>query len=143
VAGLLSLLSETPKDQARAMKKHLQYWGAVYFLVLLAIAFNGVHAYYEVQHTISEAEMHHQVYSSTDSWNAWLQTTAENMQSELWQIGLFQGVMLLAWKHRWFKADAEDMERLEEKVDGLHKKMDSELRYWKWVSGKPIGKEDV
>lgn len=101
------------------MKKHAQYWGAVYALLALAFLFNGIHAYYEVEKAKAEAEMHQQPYDTTEAWNEWVRSTAENMQSELWQIGLFQGVMLLAFKHSWFKADAEDMERLEAKVDRL------------------------
>lgn len=126
------------------MKRHLQYWGAVYALIFLALVFNGVHAYYEVEKAQTEAQEHGQPYKSVDARNEWVRSTAENMQSELWQIGLFQGVMLLGFKHKWFRADAEDMERLEGKVDDLQKTLDSEIRYWKWDTGKgPMNKEDT
>jgi len=105
------------------VKKHFELWGAIYALMALALLFNGVHAYYEVETAESEAQDHGIPYDSTEAWNEWIRSTAENMQSELWQIGLFQGVMLLAMKHCWFKKDAEDMERLEAKVDAIAERL--------------------
>jgi hypothetical protein len=111
------------RGEKTGIARHLQHWGAVYALIALALIFNGVHAYYEVQHEISESAQHGRVYEPVEARNEWVRATAENMQSELWQIGLFQGVMLLAWKHRWFRADAEDIERIEKKIDELHERL--------------------
>lgn len=117
------------------MKRHLQYWGAAYFLIFLALIFNGVHAHYEVQHEVKDAQQHGQPYMSADGRDAWIRTTSENMQSELWQIGLFQAVFLLAMKHQWFRADAEDIEKLQDTMDEIKQKLEDEIRYWKWVTG--------
>lgn len=123
------------KDQsAGGVLQHFRFWGAVYFLIVLALIFNGVHAYYEIKHAEEELLRHGQAYTTYNGVADWIRTTAENMQSELWQIGLFQAVFLLAPKHQWFKADAEDMERLEGKVDELHRRLDEEIRYWKWIT---------
>jgi hypothetical protein len=45
-------------------------------------------------------------------------STLENWQSEWLQL-VFQAILLLGAKHLIFKVDAEDMERLEQKVDEI------------------------
>jgi len=54
----------------------------------------------------------------SEFWPQFWQSTFENWQSEWFQL-FVQAVVLLGMKHIMFKADAEDMERLEAKVDAL------------------------
>jgi len=51
-----------------------------------------------------------------EGWTRFWAATFENLQSE-WAQLVIQGALLLGAKHYLFKADAEDMERLEKKVD--------------------------
>lgn len=44
--------------------------------------------------------------------------TFENWQSEWLQL-IFQTILLLGAKHWLFKADAEDLERIEAKIDAI------------------------
>jgi hypothetical protein len=48
----------------------------------------------------------------------------ENWQSEWLQL-VFQAILLLGAKHWIFQVDAEDMERLEAKIDSLNERLDS------------------
>lgn len=88
------------------MTRHLRRWGAVYILALLfAGSWTG-------QALTMRAEI------AADGWAVFWAATFENWQSEWLQLVL-QGGLLLGAKHWLFKADAEDMERLEAKVDRL------------------------
>jgi hypothetical protein len=49
-------------------------------------------------------------------------STLENWQSEWFQL-IFQAILLLGAKHWLFQVDAQDMERLENKVDAIAKRM--------------------
>jgi hypothetical protein len=49
-------------------------------------------------------------------------STFENWQSEWLQL-IFQAILLLGMKHWLFQVDAEDMERLENKVDAIAEKV--------------------
>lgn len=85
---------------------HLKKWGAVYAtfaLFLLSWIAHGV--------SLSVAE------DGFDAAKFW-EGTFENWQSEFLQLG-WQGIAFLALKHVWFKKDAEDMERIEAKLDTL------------------------
>jgi hypothetical protein len=83
--------------------KHMRRWGAVYILTLLflgsfigqavvAIPQEGVRAF-------------------------WAEVLA-NHQSEWLQL-VFQAILLLGAKHWLFQVDAEDLERIEAKVDEI------------------------
>ena len=49
-------------------------------------------------------------------------STFENLQSEWFQL-IFQAILLLGMKHWLFQVDAQDMERLENKVDAIPEKV--------------------
>lgn len=88
------------------MKKHFQYWGVAYILLVLWIG-SWVGQAITMQPEIEK-----------EGWTVFWAATFENWQSEWLQL-LVQAIGLLALKHVIFKADAEDMERLEAKVDQL------------------------
>ncbi|WP_020386867.1 hypothetical protein [Kribbella catacumbae] len=54
-----------------------------------------------------------------------LASTFESWQSEWFQL-VFQTILLLGAKHIIFRVDAEDLERLEAKVDKLTTQLDRE-----------------
>lgn len=86
--------------------RHLRRWGAVYILVLLfAGSWFG-----QAVTMMPEIE--------SEGWGKFWASTFENWQSEWLQL-IFQAVLLLGAKHWLFKVDAEDMERLEGKIDRL------------------------
>jgi hypothetical protein len=100
------------------MGKHLRRWGAIY---LLAILFLGSWLGQFVAQLIevgNEARAHGEHFSMSEFWPQFLASTFENWQSEWFQL-FVQGVVLLGMKHLVFKADAEDMEKLEWKMDAL------------------------
>ncbi|MEV4287364.1 hypothetical protein AB0K40_17810 [Nonomuraea bangladeshensis] len=88
------------------MTRHLRRWGAVYILVLL---FAGSWAGQAVamQATIAE-----------EGWSEFWAASFENWQSEWLQL-VFQAVLLLGAKHWLFRVEAEDLERIEAKLDQL------------------------
>jgi hypothetical protein len=51
-------------------------------------------------------------------WGEFWAATFENWQSEWLQL-VFQAVLLLGAKHWLFQVDAEDLERIEAKLDNL------------------------
>ena len=57
-----------------------------------------------------------------DYLTGFLASTLENWQSEWLQL-VFQAVLLLGAKHLIFRVDAEDLERLEAKVDQINRKL--------------------
>lgn len=82
--------------------KHLKRFGAIY---ILAALFLGSWLGQAIAMSNEPAR---------EFWGA----TFENWQSEWLQL-VFQGIFLLALKHQLFKADSEDAERLEAKIDKL------------------------
>jgi hypothetical protein len=86
--------------------KHFRRWGAVYLLVLLFLGSWGG------QLLTMQPMIEQEGYA--EFWAA----TFENWQSEWLQL-VFQAVLLLAAKHWLFQADAEDIERIEGKLDRL------------------------
>ncbi|HUR27530.1 MAG TPA: DUF6766 family protein [Planctomycetota bacterium] len=100
------------------MKRHFRRWGAVYILTVLFLGS------WVGQFFTQLAEFRQQVAAQGEpfAWSPYLATffsaTFENWQSEWLQL-LVQAVLLLAMKHLIFRADAEDMERLQSKVDAL------------------------
>jgi hypothetical protein len=51
-----------------------------------------------------------------------LASTFENWQSEWFQL-IFQAILLLGAKHWLFQADAEDLERVEKKLDAVAERL--------------------
>ena len=67
----------------------------------------------------------------TFAWAGYLPTffasTFENWQSEWLQL-VFQAILLLGAKHLIFRVDAEDMERIEAKVDKITRQLEERSR---------------
>jgi hypothetical protein len=82
--------------------KHLRNWGAVYILALLFLGSWAGQA-------VAMAGQ-----GQREFWAA----TFENWQSEWLQL-VFQAVLLLGAKHWLFRADAQDLERIEGKVEAI------------------------
>jgi hypothetical protein len=97
------------------VRRHLRRWGAAWFV---ALWFTGswVGQYLAMRGEIAEAGA-----------EAFWASTFENWQSEALQL-LLQGVGFLALKHHVFKADAEDQERMEGKIDVLIERSDPEKK---------------
>lgn len=100
------------------MARHLKRWGAAYILLLLFLGSWGAQLIAQLIEVGNEARSHGEAFAMSEFWPQFWQSTFENWQSEWLQL-LVQAVMLLGMKHLLFKADAEDMERLEKKVDAL------------------------
>lgn len=99
--------------------RHLRRWGAVYVLLLLFLGSWAGHFFAELAEFTAEQEQHGQPFAWSDYWPVFLASTLENWQSEWLQL-IFQAILLLGAKHLIFKVDAEDLERLERKVDEIH-----------------------
>ena len=100
------------------MKKHLQRWGAVYLLLALFLGSWAGQLLAQVAVLADEARNHGQEFTWSELWPQFLSATFENWQSEWLQL-LVQAAVLLGMKHLIFKADAEDLERLDAKLDRL------------------------
>ena len=101
---------------------HLRKWGAVYLLALLFLGSWAGQFLTELSEFRSTQEMHHAPFVWTDFLVEFGQSTFENWQSEWLQL-VFQAVLLLGAKHLIFRVDAEDMERLEAKVDEINRRL--------------------
>jgi hypothetical protein len=88
------------------MREHLKHWGAVYLILALFIG-SWVGQAVAQQSEIAEK-----------GWSVFWAATFENWQSEFLQLA-FQAVVLLGMKHILFKADAEDEERVEAKLEAI------------------------
>lgn len=93
--------------------RHLRNWGAVYILALLFIG-SWMGQLVAMQPQIAEK-------GASEFWSA----TFENWQSEWLQL-IFQAVLLLGAKHWLFKADADDMERLQSDVSDIKRMLSHE-----------------
>lgn len=104
------------------MKTHLRRWGAVYVLLLLFMGSWLGQFFTQLVEFRSEEQAHGQSFSWSDYLAAFFSSTFENWQSEWFQL-VFQAILLLGAKHLIFQADAEDLERLERKVDALRERL--------------------
>ena len=86
--------------------KHFRRWGAVYILVVLFLG-----------PWLGQALAMMPEIESEGMAKFWA-STFENWQSEWLQL-IFQAVLLLGAKHWLFRVDAEDTERIENKLDRL------------------------
>ena len=87
------------------MKKHFQYWGALYILVLLFVgSFVGQFIY--------------QVMLGKDDVIQFLAAVFENWQSEWIQL-FVQALLIQALGHVLYKKEKEDQERIERKLDNV------------------------
>lgn len=97
--------------------RHLRWWGAAWLLAGLFTA--SILA----QLVASLGDIHQEGFDYF-----WAEVFA-NWQSEWLQL-FMQAVLLLAWKHALFKADAADMERIHEKLDNIEERL-SERGWWR------------
>jgi hypothetical protein len=102
--------------------RHLRRWGAVYVLVLLFAGSWLGHFFAELAEFRSNQEQHGQSFAWADYWPAFFASTLENWQSEWLQL-VFQAILLLGAKHLIFKVDAEDLERIEAKIDTIQDRL--------------------
>ena len=98
--------------------RHLRRWGAVYVLLVLFLGSWVGHFFAELAEFTADQEQHGQEFAWSDYLPVFTASTLENWQSEWLQL-VFQALLLLGAKHLIFKVDAEDQERLEQKIDEI------------------------
>jgi DNA-binding Lrp family transcriptional regulator len=98
--------------------RHLRRWGAVYVLLVLFLGSWVGQFFAELAEFTGDQEQHGEEFAWSGYWPVFMASTLENWQSEWLQL-VFQAILLLGAKHLIFKVDAEDMERLEQKVDEI------------------------
>lgn len=102
--------------------RHVRRWGAVYLLVLLFLGSWTGQFFTQLAQFRSEQQSHRETFRWVDFWPDFFASTFENWQSEWLQL-VFQAILLLGAKHWLFQVDAEDMERLEKKVDAISEQL--------------------
>lgn len=102
--------------------RHLRRWGAVYVLLLLFIGSWLGQFFTQLQTFRSEQAAHGQPFLWPEYWSTFFASTLENWQSEWLQL-VFQAILLLGAKHLIFKVDADDMERIEAKIDRIQDRL--------------------
>ena len=70
----------------------------------------------------SDQQAHQEPFVWGDFMQTFFAATFENWQSEWLQL-IFQAILLLGAKHWIFKVDAEDMERIEAKIDRIQDRL--------------------
>jgi hypothetical protein len=90
----------------------------VYVLLLLFVGSWLGQFFTQLSEFRSEQQAHQQPFLWADFWSAFLASTFENWQSEWLQL-IFQAILLLGAKHWIFRVDAEDLERIENKVEEI------------------------
>ncbi|WP_460662505.1 DUF6766 family protein [Kribbella swartbergensis] len=106
---------------------HIRRWGAVYVLLVLFLGSWLGQFFAQLSEFRSEQEEHNQAFAWADFFPAFLSSMFENWQSEWLQL-VFQAILLLGAKHLIFRVDAEDMERLEAKVDKINQQLEETQR---------------
>lgn len=101
---------------------HLRRWGAVYVLLALFIGSWAGQFFTELSEFRSDQSAHGQPFVWGEYLTSFFSSTFENWQSEWLQL-VFQAILLLGAKHLIFRVDAEDMERLEAKVDQINRRL--------------------
>jgi len=101
---------------------HLRRWGAAYLLLVLFLASWAGQFVATLVEVGNEARAHGEEFSMAEFWPTFLGATFENWQSEWLQL-IFQAILLLGAKHWLFKVDAEDLERIEAKIDRITERL--------------------
>lgn len=104
---------------------HIRRWGAVYILLLLFLGSWLGQFFTQLSEFRSEQAAHKEPFLWSDYLASFASSTFENWQSEWLQL-VFQAILLLGAKHIMFRVDAEDMERLEAKVDQINSRLDEQ-----------------
>ena len=102
--------------------RHFRRWGAVYLLVLLFLGSWLGQFLTQVTEFTNEQQSMGLPFTWSEFWPSFFASTFENWQSEWLQL-VFQAVLLLGAKHWLFKVDAEDLERIEVKIDQIHDRL--------------------
>jgi hypothetical protein len=113
---------EPDPRQDRPADTHLRRWGAVYVLLILFLGSWAGQFFAELAEFRTDQAAHAQPFRWGEYLTGFLASTLENWQSEWLQL-VFQAVLLLGAKHLIFRVDAEDMERLEAKVDQINRRL--------------------
>lgn len=100
------------------MKNHFERWGAVYLLLALFLGSWLGQYIAMISEVTNEAQTHGEPFRWSEFWPIFWSATFENWQSEWLQL-FVQAALLLGMKHLIFKADAEDFERMDAKLDRL------------------------
>ena len=103
--------------------KHFRRWGAVYLLLLLFLGSWIGQFLNQLTEFRNEQATHGEAFAWADYWPQFWASTFENWQSEWFQL-IFQAILLLGAKHWLFQVDAEDLERIEKKVDAIAERLD-------------------
>ena len=103
------------------MGKHFQRWGAVYILLALFLGSWIGQLFAQMAEITDEMATHGESFQWSQFWPQFWSATFENWQSEWLQL-FVQAAVLLGMKHLIFKADAEDFERIDAKLDRLLEK---------------------
>jgi hypothetical protein len=98
--------------------KHFRRWGAVYLLLILFIGSWLGQFFTQMAEFTSTQQQHGQPFQWGEYLHEFGASTFENWQSEWLQL-IFQAILLLGAKHWLFRVDAEDLERIEAKVDDI------------------------
>ncbi len=110
-------IAPDPREHRRP-NTHLRRWGAVYLLALLFLGSWIGQFFTQLSEFRTDQAEHQQPFAWADYLVNFFASTFENWQSEWLQL-VFQAVLLLGAKHIIFRVDAEDLERLEAKVDRI------------------------
>ena len=102
--------------------RHFRRWGAVYVLLVLFLGSWLGQFVAQLAEFRADQSTHGEAFLWSDFLTQFLASTLENWQSEWFQL-IFQAILLLGAKHWLFQVDAEDMERLENKVDRIAERM--------------------
>lgn len=98
--------------------KHFRRWGAVYVLLVLFLGSWLGQFVAQLAEFRTDQQTHGESFIWSDFLTRFFASTFENWQSEWFQL-IFQAILLLGAKHWLFQVDAEDMERLKNKVDRI------------------------
>jgi hypothetical protein len=104
------------------MTRHLRRWGAVWVLVALFLGSWIGQFLAQLSKFRSDQQTHQEPFVWSDFYTEFFASTFENWQSEWLQL-VFQAILLLGAKHWIFRVDAEDMERIERKVDAISEQL--------------------
>jgi hypothetical protein len=97
---------------------HIRRWGAVYVLLLLFVGSWAGQFITQLAEFTSTQQQHGQPFQWGEYLHQFFASTFENWQSEWLQL-IFQAILLLGAKRWLFKVDAEDLERIEGKIDAI------------------------
>lgn len=104
------------------LMSHIRRWGAVYLLLVLFVGSWAGQFVMQLAEFTSTQQAHGQPFAWPEFRHEFLASTFENWQSEWLQL-VFQAILLLGAKHWIFRVDAQDLERIEAKIDNMMDRM--------------------